>query len=119
MKQLHLLMLFIKAVFVYPKLKDLVRKLFFFKYINPNLFVSALLTSLLLSIGVLFRPTHLVLAIPGSAPIGCHGIPVSPEDLNLGTLHRTIMKQNAGRIKSEKLQLHNHRNHAHFDPNRV
>jgi len=31
-----------------------------------------------------------VLAILGSTPIGCHGIPVSPEDPPLGTLHRTF-----------------------------
>jgi len=32
--------------------------------------------------------THAVLAIIGSNPIGCHGIPVSPEDPPLGTLYR-------------------------------
>ncbi|PUU76670.1 hypothetical protein B9Z19DRAFT_1087834 [Tuber borchii] len=42
-----------------------------------------------------------VLAIPGSIPIGSHGLPVSPEDQPLGTLHRKMLdrpQEHAGRF---------------------
>ena len=50
--------------------------------------ISALFISVSLPTSVLFHPTLVVLAIPGSTPIGCNGIPVPPEDPPLGTLHR-------------------------------